>query len=191
LGLEWGKSHHRTCSTMVGGRPEAVAGGRWRPVVGAGRRPTSGRCSGCADVAGGGPVQAGVAEALGGSGAAPVALFSVSARRQGGWLGTRRWRRRLWRSCSGAQGAVVGLGRRRLISRMRRAEDRGGTKRVERRGEVFGVELAADMGGRGRGWSAVHVEAVLHGRHVEVGGRWHGGVAACGERGDKATHALG
>jgi hypothetical protein len=62
---------------------------------------------------------------------------------------------------------------------------------VEQRGEVFGVELAADKGGRGRGWSAAHVEAVLHGRRVEVGGRWRGGVAARGERGDEATRALG
>jgi hypothetical protein len=35
------------------------------------------------------------------------------------------------------------------------------------------------------------VEAVLHGRRVEVGGRWHGGVAARGEHGDEATRALG
>jgi hypothetical protein len=92
-------------------------------------------------------VRAGVTEALGGSGAASIALFGVSARRQGGWLGTGRWRRRPWHSCLGSQGAAVGLGRRRLISRARRAEERGGTKRVERRGEVFGVELAADKGG--------------------------------------------
>jgi hypothetical protein len=162
---------------LYGGRPEGigaegVADGRWRLVVGAGRRPGDAR--GGADVAGGGPVWAGAAEALGGSGAAPVALFGVSARRQGGWLGTLRWRRRPWRNCSGAQGAAVGLGRRRLISRARRAEERGGTKRVERRGEVSGVELTADKGGRGRGWSAAHVEAVLHGRRVEVGGRWRG-----------------
>jgi hypothetical protein len=31
-------------------------------------------------------------------------------------------------------------------------------KIVEQRGEVFNVELAADKGGRGRGWSAAHVE---------------------------------
>jgi hypothetical protein len=42
------------------------------------RRPGGAR--GGADVAGGGPVQVGVVEALGGSGAAPVALFGVSAR---------------------------------------------------------------------------------------------------------------
>jgi hypothetical protein len=82
-----------------------------------------GGARGGADVARGGPVRAGVTEALGGSGAAPVALFGVSARRQGGWLGTGRWRRRPWRSCSGAQGAVVGLGRRWLIKRARRAEE--------------------------------------------------------------------
>jgi hypothetical protein len=150
-----------------------------------------GGARGGADVAGGGPVRAGITEALGGSGVAPVALFGVSARRQGGWLGTGRWRRRPWRSCSNAQGAVVGLDRRQLISRARRAEERGGTKSVERRGDVFRVELAADKGGRGRGWSAAHVEAVLHGRRVEVDGRWCGGVAVRGERGDEATRALG
>jgi hypothetical protein len=64
-------------------------------------------------------------------------------------------------------------------------------KRVEQRGEVFGVELVADKGGRGRGWSAAHVEAVLHGWRVEVGERWHGGVATRGERGDEATRVLG
>jgi hypothetical protein len=52
------------------------------------RRPGGAR--GGADVAGGGLVWAGVAEALGGSGAAPVALFGVSTRRQGGWLRTGR-----------------------------------------------------------------------------------------------------
>jgi hypothetical protein len=60
---------------------------------------------------------------------------------------------------------------------------------MEREGEALGVELAVDKGGRGR--SAAHVEVVLHGRHMEVGGRWHGGVAACGERGDEATRTLG
>jgi hypothetical protein len=64
-------------------------------------------------------------------------------------------------------------------------------KRMERRGEVFGVELTADKSGRGRGWSAAHVELVLRGRRVEVGGRWRGGVAARGERGDEATRTLG
>jgi hypothetical protein len=57
---------------------EGVVDGRWRPVVGVGRRPGGAR--GGADVAGGGPVRAGVMEALGGSGAAPVALFGASAR---------------------------------------------------------------------------------------------------------------
>jgi hypothetical protein len=83
-----------------------VAGGRllgWEGV----RRP--GGAQGGVDVAGGGPVQTGIAEALGGSGIAPIALFDVSARRQGGWLRTGRWRRRPWCSCSGAQGAAVGL----------------------------------------------------------------------------------
>jgi hypothetical protein len=141
------------------------------------------------DVAGGGPVRAGVTEALGGSGAAPVSLFSVCTRQQGGWLGSGRWRRRPWRSCSGAQGTAVRPCRRRLSSHARRAEERGGTNRMEREGEALGVELAADKGGRGR--SAAHVEVVLHGRRVGVGGRWHGGVAARGERGDEATHALG
>jgi hypothetical protein len=46
-----GVARRGACSTAVGGRPEGigaegVAGGRWRPVVGAGRRPASGRCSG-------------------------------------------------------------------------------------------------------------------------------------------------
>jgi hypothetical protein len=62
---------------------------------------------------------------------------------------------------------------------------------VEQRGEVFGVELVADKGGRGQGWSAAHVEAVLHGWRVEVDGRWRHGVAAHGERGDEATRTLG
>jgi hypothetical protein len=59
---------------------------------------------------------------------------------------------------------------------------------MEREVETLGVELTVDKGGRGR--SAAHVEVVLHGRRVGDGGRWHGGVAACGERGDEATHAL-
>jgi hypothetical protein len=92
-------------------------------------------------------VQAGVVEALSGSGAAPVALFGVSARRQGGCLRTGRWRRRLWCSCSGAQGAAVRPGRRWLSSRARRVEEQGGTNRMEREGETLGVELAADKGG--------------------------------------------
>jgi hypothetical protein len=166
--LIWGEvqqvAHRGGCSTAVGDWPEGIgaegmAGGHWRPGVGAGRRPGGAR--GGADVAGGGPMRAGVAEALGGSGTAPVALFSVSARQQGGWLGTGRWRRRLWRNCSGAQGAEVRPDRWRLSSRARRAEERGGTNRIEREGEALRVELATDKGGRG--WSAVHVEVVLHG----------------------------
>jgi hypothetical protein len=95
--LIWGEgrqeAHRGGCSMVVGGRPEGIGaegmvGGRWRPGVVAGRRPGGAR--GGADVAGGGPVRVGISEALGGSGAAPIALFSVSARRQGGWLGTRR-----------------------------------------------------------------------------------------------------
>jgi hypothetical protein len=39
-------------------------------------------------------------------------------------------------------------------------------------GKVLGVKLAVDTGGRGR--NAAHVEAVLHGRRVEVAG---GGTA--------------
>jgi hypothetical protein len=58
------------------GRP-AVAGG-WLLGQEGVRRPGGAR--GGADVAGGGPVWVGVAEALGGSGAAPVALFGISAR---------------------------------------------------------------------------------------------------------------
>jgi hypothetical protein len=175
--LIWGEgrqeAHCGGCSTAVGGRPEGMAGG----------------ARGGADVAGRGPVRAGVAEALDGSGTAPVALFGVSARRQGGWLRTGKWRRRPWHSCSGAQGAAVRPGRRWLSSRARRAEERGGTNRMEREGETLGVELTADKGGRGR--SAAHVEVVLHGRCVGVGGRWRGGVAARGERGDEATRVLG
>jgi hypothetical protein len=68
----------------------AVAGGRVLGREGV-RRPGGAR--GGADVAGGEPVRVGVVEALGGSGVAPVALFGVSARRQGGWLRTGRWRR--------------------------------------------------------------------------------------------------
>jgi hypothetical protein len=46
-----GVAHRGCCSTAVGGQPEGigaegVAGGRWRLVVGVGRRPASGRCSG-------------------------------------------------------------------------------------------------------------------------------------------------
>jgi hypothetical protein len=50
---------------------------------------------------------------------------------------------------------------------MRRHEENGA------RGKVLGVKLAVDKGGRGR--NAAHVEAVLHGRCVEVAG---GGAAA-------------
>jgi hypothetical protein len=60
---------------------------------------------------------------------------------------------------------------------------------MEREEEALGVELAVDKGGRGQ--SAAHVEVVLHGRHVVVGGRWRGGMAARGERSDEATRALG
>jgi hypothetical protein len=98
----------------------AVAGGR---LLGREGVRCPGGARGGADVAGGGLVWAGVAKALSGSGAAPIALFGVTARRQGGWLGTGRWRRRPWRSCSGAQGTAVGLNRRRLISHARRAEE--------------------------------------------------------------------
>jgi hypothetical protein len=176
----------------VGGRPEGIdregmADGHWRPGVGAGRRPGGAR--GSADVAGGGPVRTSIVEALDGSGATPVALFGVSTRRQGRWLRTGRWRRRPWHSCSGAQGAAVGLGRRWLISRTQRAEKWGGTNRMEQEGEALDVELTADKGGRGR--SAAHVEVVLHGRRVEVGGRWRSGRAARGECSDEATCALG
>jgi hypothetical protein len=112
--LTWGEgrqeAHHGGCSTVVAGRLEGIGaegmvGGRWWAGVGAGRR--SGGARGGADVAGGGLVQAGIAEALGGSDVAPVALFGVSARRHGGWLRAGRWRRCPWRSCSGAQRAAV------------------------------------------------------------------------------------
>jgi hypothetical protein len=85
--LIWGEgrqeAHRGGCSTAMGSRSEGIgaegmAGGRWRAGVGAGRRPGGAR--GGADVVRGGPVWAGIAEALGGSGAAPVALFGVSAR---------------------------------------------------------------------------------------------------------------
>jgi hypothetical protein len=71
----------------------------------------------------------------------------------------------------------------------RRAEERGGMNRMEREGEALSVELATDKVGRGR--SAAHVEVVLHGQRVVVGGRWRDNAAARGERGDEATHALG
>jgi hypothetical protein len=45
---------------------------------------------------------------------------------------------------------------------MRRHEENGAG------GKVLGVKLAVDKGGRG--WNAAHVEAVLHGRRVEVAG---------------------
>jgi hypothetical protein len=51
---------------------------------------------------------------------------------------------------------------------------------VERRGEVFDVELAADKGGRGRGWSVAQVEVA---RRRGGGGRLFGtalGIAAAG-----------
>jgi hypothetical protein len=50
---------------------------------------------------------------------------------------------------------------------MRRHEENGAG------GKVLGVKLAMDKGVRGR--NAAHVEAVLHGRRVEVAG---GGAAA-------------
>jgi hypothetical protein len=53
-----------------------VAGGRLLGREGV-QRPGGAR--GGADMAGGGPVRAGITKALGGSGAAPVALFGVSA----------------------------------------------------------------------------------------------------------------
>jgi hypothetical protein len=192
----WGEgrqeAHRGGCSMAVGGRLEGIgaegmAGGRWRLGVGAGRHPCGAR--GGADVAGGGLMRAGIAEALGDCGAALVALFGVSARQQVGWLRTGRWRRRLWRNCSGAQGTAVRRGRWWLSSRARRVVERGGTNKMEREGEALGVELATDKGGRGR--RAAHVEVVLHGRRVGVGGRWHGSMATRGERGDEATHALG
>jgi hypothetical protein len=71
-------------------------------------------------------------------------------------------------------------------SRGMRRHEESGTKRGSLR-----RELAVDKGGRGRGWSAAHMEAVLHDRRVEVGGRWHGVMAACGERSDEATRTLG
>jgi hypothetical protein len=49
---QWrGVAHRGCCSTEVGGQPkgigvERVAGGHWRPGVGAGRRPAPGQCSG-------------------------------------------------------------------------------------------------------------------------------------------------
>jgi hypothetical protein len=50
-GQRGGVAHRGGCSAVVGGRPEGidvegVAGDRWRPGVGAGRRPAIGRCSG-------------------------------------------------------------------------------------------------------------------------------------------------
>jgi hypothetical protein len=62
---------------------------------------------------------------------------------------------------------------------MRRHEENGAGEKV------LDVKLAVDKGGRGR--NAAHMEAVLHGRHVEVAG---GGLAARGERSDKAARAL-
>jgi hypothetical protein len=66
---------------VVGGRSEGitverVAGGHWRPGVGAGRR--SGGAKGGVDEAGGGPVQAGITGAHGVGGAASVAPFGAS-----------------------------------------------------------------------------------------------------------------
>jgi hypothetical protein len=50
-GQRGGVAHRGGCSMVVGGRPkgigvEGVAGGRWRPGVGAGRRLAPERCSG-------------------------------------------------------------------------------------------------------------------------------------------------
>jgi hypothetical protein len=66
-------------------------------------------------------------------------------------------------------------------------ESRGMMRHQENgaRGKVLGVKLAVDKGGRGR--NAAHVEAVLHGRRVEVAG---GGVAARGKHGDEVACAL-
>jgi hypothetical protein len=61
---------------------------------------------------------------------------------------------------------------------MRRHEENGAG------GKVLGVKLAVDKGGRGR--NAAHVEAVLHGRRVEVARRRGRG----GKRGDEAARAL-
>jgi hypothetical protein len=48
---------------------------------------------------------------------------------------------------------------------MRRHEENGAG------GKVLGVKLAVDKGRRGRSASATHVEAVLHGRRMEVARR--------------------
>jgi hypothetical protein len=64
---------------------------------------------------------------------------------------------------------------RSTVAELMCTENRGVRRHEENGagGEAPGEKLAVDKGGRG--WSAAHVEAVLHGRRVEVAG---GGAAA-------------
>jgi hypothetical protein len=191
-----GVAHRGGCSMAVGGQPEGigverVADGRWWPVVGAGRRSVSGWCSGWCRRG--------------------QRRTSAGWRHGGSWRQRRssdsslrhlcsmtRWLAQDWKVEEALVAQLLGCSRHngraqstaanlmRSASRETRQHKESGTERGSLR-----RELAADKGGRGRGWSATHVEAVLHDRRVEVGGRWHGGMAARGERGDGATCALG
>jgi hypothetical protein len=83
-GQRGGVAHRGGCSTAVGGQPEGIGVEGWPAVVGGwvlGREGVQcpGSAQGGADKAGGGPMRAGIVEALGSGGAAPVAPFGASA----------------------------------------------------------------------------------------------------------------
>jgi hypothetical protein len=143
-GQRGGVAHRGGCSTVVGGWPEGISVEGWPAVAGSRVlgwegvwRP--GGAQGGADEAGGGPVRAGVTEALGGGGAAPVAPFDASATTTmelaWGWkveeapvaqlLGRSR--------CSGTA--------RSTAADLARAESRG-TRRARREENVKGKPLA-------------------------------------------------
>jgi hypothetical protein len=109
------------------------------------------------DEARGGPAWAGITEALGGG----WHSFGSTLRRNcfddamgPAWAG--RWRRRPWRSCSGAQGAVAWPGRWRhgkaecsvaILARRRAERKRRGTQ--PRRGSYVGIRTRHARGGGG------------------------------------------
>jgi hypothetical protein len=100
------------------------------------------------DEAGGGPAQAGITEALGGG----RRSFGSTLRHHyfndaTGLAWARRWRRRPWHSCSGAQGAAAWPGRWRhdkaecsmAVFVRRRAERGAGSEEV---GLCFGAQAS-------------------------------------------------
>jgi hypothetical protein len=92
--------------------------------------------------------------------------------------------------CSGGRRGGPRHGARAAAERQREVEEQSGLGAgSEWRNLVSPRRESRDKGGRG--WSAAHMEVVLHGRCMGVGGRWHDGVAARGERGDEATRVLG